>query len=336
MCLATFVHNKYYAIAIMTIKNKFKTLIFIVVTFMASANLSAQDNGKLFQYPVVPDSKTTLSQRCNYLVDHFWDRANIKQSFSTLARLEESFRDWIDFMPYATADTVHMAVERFIKQVEKTGHKNLLSIGRMAEANLYSDTAQVRSEEIYLPFCKAVAANKKIPSAERARFEAQVRILEHTQVGMRAPDFDYITPDGRKCNLRDVMSHNIILFFNDPDCVDCRMAKARLAADYHTKKLIDAGLLKIVSIYPGEVTEEWKAEASTYPVEWETGAADGVDEFFALDELPVFYYLNSRHKIVAKNLMLDNLLKAINLLDVQQQVKAQQQEAAGDTTQTAQ
>ena len=319
----------------MTIKNKLKILILIVVSFVTSANLSAQDTGKLFPYPVVPDSKTTLSQRCNYLVDHFWDRANIKQSFSTLARLEESFRDWIGFMPYATADTVHMAVDRFIKDVEKTGAKNLLSIGRMAEANLYSDTAQIRSEEIYLPFCKAVASNKKISSAERARFEAQAKILEHTQVGMRAPDFDYITPDGRKCNLKDVMSHNIILFFNDPDCLDCRMAKARLAADYHTKQLIDADLLKIVCIYPGEATDEWKAEAATYPEKWVAGAADGVDEFFALDDFPVFYYLNSRHKIVAKNLVLDNLLKAINLLDVQQQARAQQ-EAARDTTVTAQ
>ena len=53
----------------------------------------AQAPTTLFPYPTVPDSRTTLTERADYFVTHFWDRANIKQSFSTLARLNTAFGD---------------------------------------------------------------------------------------------------------------------------------------------------------------------------------------------------------------------------------------------------
>ncbi len=278
----------------------------------------AQAPTTLFPYPTVPDSRTTLTERADYFVTHFWDRANIKQSFSTLAKLNTAFGDWAELMPYCTADTVHAAIDKYIAAVVKTGGDNTLEMGKIAQNWFACDTAQYSSEELYLPFCRAVAENKKVPSAERARFRAELKILENSSVGKRVADFRFTTPDGEQKNLYGEVAPSIILFFNDPDCMDCIMAKTRFSADFHVNSLIDKGLLKIISIYPGEATAEWREQAARYPQNWTVGACDGIDEYFDLEEMPAIYYLTSRHRVKAKNIIVDNLLHAIQILDDQQ------------------
>lgn len=295
-----------------------KYIISLIATVAALIGASAQEPTTLFPYPTVPDSRTTLTERADYFVTHFWDRANIKQSFSTLSKLNKAFGDWAELMPYSTADTVHAAIDKYIAAVVKTGGDNTLEMGKIAHNWFACDTAQYSSEELYLPFCRAVAQHKKIPSAERARFQAETKILENSSIGKRVADFQFITPQGEKKNLYGEVAPNIILFFNDPDCMDCIMAKTRFSADYHVNSLIDKGLLKIISIYPGEASDEWRGQASRYPENWTVGAADGIDEFFNLEEMPSIYYLTSRHRVKAKNLIVDNLLRAIQLLDDQQ------------------
>lgn len=292
-------------------KKSILTLIILLCAFARPAHASADES--LFPYPVAPDEKTLLSERCNYLVDHFWDRCNLKQAFSSLSRLDKAFGDWLAFMPYATADTVHMAIDRLITDVKKSG-PNTLELGKIAERWLYCDTAEYASEELYYPFAKAVAIHKKISSGDKARFEAQVKILECSQVGVTAPDFRFTAPDESEHTLSEATAHNIILFFNDPDCSDCTLAKVRLSADYSTNALIEAGALQIVSIYPGEATEEWKEKAGTYPSNWIVGASDEIDTMFDLRNPPVFYYLDEERKILAKNLIIDNILNALRLM----------------------
>ena len=63
-----------------------KKLIYSIFTavaliFSIGTKASAQTDNTLFTYPQAPDELTTLYQRCNYLVDHFWDRCNYSTAF---------------------------------------------------------------------------------------------------------------------------------------------------------------------------------------------------------------------------------------------------------------
>lgn len=231
---------------------KIALTIFLAICSIAITPALAQDSDKPFVYPSIPDSKTTLSERCNYLVFHFWERCNLKEIFTRKKDVDKAMSDWLSFMPYATADTVHLAIDTFLADVVKTGADNTLLIGKTAEKYLYTDTAEIYSEELYLPFCKAVANHKKVGKADKARFQAQAQILENSSLGVKAPAFEYVTVDGEKKSFGDVISSRIILFFNDPDCFDCMMARTRLSADYNTNQLIERGLVKVVCIYPGK------------------------------------------------------------------------------------
>lgn len=269
----------------------------------------------LFQYPEAPDTMTVMTDRCTYVVEHFWDRCNFNHAFTVKDKLNGAFADYIQLIPYAEAPVVHKSVEKLISKVEKNPAQ-LLTLAEMAEGYLYSDTAKVICDEVYYPFANAVANHKKIKSADKARFVAQARILGGSQVGMTAPDITYVDKDGIKHKLSELPAGYVILFFNDPDCTDCMITRVRLSADYNINQFIEKGQLHIVSIYPGSPTDkEWIDGQSRIPSNWIAGASEEADMMYDMRNPPVIYYLNNKHKILSKSMTADQLINAFQTIN---------------------
>ncbi|MDE5961023.1 MAG: hypothetical protein K2H08_04825, partial [Duncaniella sp.] len=108
----------------------------------------------------------------------------------------------------------------------------------------------------------------------------------------------------------------VVVFFNDPDCDDCNLAKLRLDADISTTQLIAEGKLKVVSISLSEPTQEWKEAVASYPSTWRVGANPDADMTIDLRAgTPEFYILDRNHNIRFKHLSIDQVL------DVTRQLK---------------
>ena len=174
----------------------------LTIAAACSLSLTAQtapaDPNLLVTMPSPPDRLTTLTQRCNYIVDNYWKTFNPKSSFSSQERLNHTLGTFFGFVPYSTADTVFMSIDGLLKQVAKAKPQNLLDLARMAEGWTYSDTAEVRSDELYFPFVEAVALNKKVKGAEKARFVYQYKQLLGSRLGQLAPDFEMTLRDGSR------------------------------------------------------------------------------------------------------------------------------------------
>lgn len=294
-----------------------KHLLSIAIAILVPT-LTMQADEPLFPYPEAPESLQTMDQKCSYVIEHFWDRCNINQAFSSRTKLQQAFNDYVQIIPYANADIVHKSVDQLIEKVQKNP-KNLLSLAEMAEGVMYSDTAHIICDEVYYPFAKAVAENKKIKAAEKARFVAHARILGGSQVGMTAPDFTYTTPEGTVKKFSELSPSYVILFFNDPDCADCMMARVSLAADYNINQFIKRGQLNIVSIYPGKPTDaEWIEGAKRLPDNWITGASADVDQLYDMRRQPAIYYLNTKHNILSKSMTVDQLINAFREINTRQ------------------
>lgn len=289
--------------------------IAVAAVSLAFPAASQNSDGHYFQYPVPPESLETLTDRTNFLMEHFWERCNMKSAFSSLPKMREAFNDYVQFMPYADAAVVHASIDNLIKQVQKNP-RNLLALGEMAEGALYGDTAMVVCDECYLPFAKAVAEHKKIPAADKARFAYQAASLAGSQIGMEAPDFTFTTPEGETKTLAEVSrGAYVVLFFNDPECGDCELARVRLTADMNLNDLIDAGQIRVVSILPGEPTDEWKERAKSYSGKWIVGSSPNVDEIYDMRVSPVIYYLDNKRKILSKSLDTDGLKEGFRVVN---------------------
>ena len=284
-------------------------LAIIAVCAVVGAFKSNAQDDKLFVYPVPPDTMSLFQPRVDYIVLRFWDRCNFETARLHPEKFNRAFGDWMDIIPHATADTVHAAVDALLKRFEKNGPVTL-DLATMAENWLYADTAAYFSTEIYLPFAKAAASNKKISKAERARFAHQAKVMESSMVGATVPVVPVVYADGHTGTLGDIKGKSIVLFFNDPDCMDCTMARIRLSTDPNTKSLIERGELSVVSIYPGETEDEGWTKAKDNAVDgWITVAMPDVYDYFDLREPPLFVFLNSEHVVLVSGIN-DNYLMA--------------------------
>ncbi len=295
--------------------NMLKKFLIVMVLLVGSvASGAAQSKGAdLFPVPTVPSDLTSLQDRSDYVIAHYWDHCNVKSILSAQQKFADAFDTYVNLLPLGTRRTVIRSIYNLLSQLEKNP-KELLFVAEQAEAQLYSDSAKVKSDEAYIPFARAVAENKKIGRAEKARFAEQVRILMESNIGMPAPALEFTNGEGVRTTLKeaaDTASYTI-LYFNDPDCVDCIIARGRLAANHTVNDLIGKGLLKIVAITPDEPTEEWRSQVARYPANWTVGAAPDAHSIYDIRSTPTFYIIDREHKIVSKDTPIDDIIRLFN------------------------
>jgi len=104
-------------------------LIYIILLLFISiigAGEASAKSGELFIYPTPPDTMQALQPRCDYIVTRFWERCNFGTAFDKYpAQLNATFGDWVAIMPHASADSVHVAIERLLARFAKKGPETL-------------------------------------------------------------------------------------------------------------------------------------------------------------------------------------------------------------------
>ena len=281
---------------------------------MVSGSVSwGQDATTPFKYPSAPDNLETLGERTTYLVEHFWDRCNLKSIFSSTKNFDTAFEDYISFFPYADSSTVIQSVEHLIKEVKKTP-TNMLTLARTAREKLYGDSAEMKIDAVYLLFAKAALESGNISKSDKEQFSREVSQLSHSQEGMILPAISMIKNDGSNFSFNDINDKYILLFFDEPGNFDNMLARTRLATDYALNELIDLGYVEVISIYPGNADLQWKERVKDYPGNWIVVASPDADMLFDRRITPTFYYCNKNREILSKNLQVDNLIEAFRIV----------------------
>lgn len=283
--------------------------ILLLAISLAALPLKAQDDGRLVNYPMPPDSMMQLQPRCDYIINRYWQRCNFDYAMLHPDKFNEAFGAWVVIMPHASADTVHAAIDELLGRFVKKGPETL-ALARMARAWLYSDTARIHSNEIYQPFAKAAAGHKKIKKEDRELFAADYKRISSSAVGATVPPVALTLPDGTQSNFGEIKGASLLVFFNEPGNVDCSVARIRLATDTNVRELVERGELSIVSVYPGTPDKDWAEAAASMPEKWHKVAIPDAADYFDLRIKPQFLYLNGHHKVLAGNLSLAYLLGA--------------------------
>lgn len=239
-------------------------LVLAAAALLPAVDMSAA-SGDLFDYPVPPDTVTTLQPRCDYIVERFWERCNFDLAMRNRDKFNTAFGDWVNLMPYASGEVVHKAVETLMQRFAKKGADETLALATMAEQWLYSDTAEIRSEEILLPFVTAAANHKKIKKQDRQHFEALEKVLSSSNVGCTVPDIPFNYADGTRGSFADVKQGSVLLYIYDPDDINASLTRIKLDTDRNARELIEAGQLAIVTVYPGKPDEKWRKDVESFP-----------------------------------------------------------------------
>ena len=287
------------------------SFLIAIAAFVAPRQTSAaaQSDEILVEMPVPPESMTNLSQRCNFILDKFWNKFNFKAAFSSLDRMDATMGQFFSITPYATADTVFMSINKLLEGVERADDKNIVPLVKIAEKWVGNDTAEYASEQLMYPFAKFVANSKKIKnSPDKQYYSRLAKQLENSMIGATMPDLTFTTPDGSVSRLYEITTPGVILFIYNPKDFDSRLARTRLANDMALNALTNANLLTVVALYPAKSDKVWEEEIENIPPKWVIGSAENLPELITIRHQPQFYNINDRHGVTDKDFSADDAL----------------------------
>ncbi len=280
----------------------------LIIAIVAGFLVAPAQADKWFAYPTAPESLPPGRQRANFIVEHFWDRCPWKRAYSSTAAMEGALRDFAEFLPHASADTVHMSISHLIEQTSKRPD-DLAALLRMAEATFHSDTAFLYSDEVYTPFARAGANAKKFKTEQRRHYAAQLQILESSSEGKTIPALTATRRDGSTFELNDTSSQasTYVFIFEVPGTSLGRMERVLFASNVAAGRLIDAGILKPVLICAGQPDGQWWESTATLPSSWNVGVVSNASDYFDMRVIPAAYVVNQQMVIDRKLMPLGQL-----------------------------
>ena len=286
------------------------TLVLTVAAATAQVQLAELQPGRLFAYPLAPDSCTTLESRCNFIITHFWDNFDISKPINDDVALEYTFRDFVEFFKYAHRNVVMNVVRDFVNKAQSNA-SNLKKVGEVAERALYGTDAEYWSDEVYVAFAKPLASSKQLPREVREHYGKQLARINAVQVGS-VLDFDFTDVNGKKMRLSDLPeSQNCILLFID-DSTDSMIGRLRLSTDVALNALLESGQAILVCLTTGKYSSDWATEAAGYSTNWIVGCGDQLASDLDLRVMPCCYVLDAQHTIMNKSLSVEGLMSAVN------------------------
>ena len=262
----------------------------------------------IFEYPVAPEEISTLSDKSNWIMQHFWDKMDFKQKTAlNQAAVNDAMRVYTFPMQWADKVEVDKSVDKLISQLSKNPTL-LLQFTKGAEEALYSSRADVWIDEVYIKFLGGFLKNKKFSDARKARYSRQLRLLQNTRTGQQAPTFSFTTPTGSPGDYNPIGVFTIIEF-GDPDCDDCRHAKLKMETSVWFSSMVEKGQVNILFITP-DPEEGWQTKMTGFPSNWVIGASDTVADKLDIRTTPSFFVVDKEGKLIAKNVSVD---QAMNL-----------------------
>lgn len=268
----------------------------------------------LFEYPSAPETLTTLTDKSNYLVEHFWDLMDFKSNTTVDQNaLIDAMKVYSVPLRWADLSKAEMATDKLIEKISKNPTL-LTQFTKAAEEVLYGPRAEYWIDVVYMKFLDAYLKNKKIPETRKTKYQKQLNTLRNTLVGQIAPTFEF-TGKSNKSERYMPMSTPTLIILGDPTLPDWRLIRLKMETSVPLRQVVDQGKLNIIYLVPFTM-DNWENEVSNYPTNWIVGTAPKIDEILDLRVNPSVYYIGGDGKIVMKNVPIENAInEALNAIN---------------------
>lgn len=268
----------------------------------------------LFEYPIAPEEISGFREKCNWLVENFWNPLDLKSKDAVdQAKINHAFKVYATTVQYADKDKVTASVDKLMKNLQKNPML-LYQMTKAAEENIYGPRAEFWIDELYARILRAAMSNKKFPKTKRPRYEEQLKKLEASMIGNSPEKFDFIRPNGDNAQFFP-MSTPTIIIFGDPDCDSCRMGRLRMQSNVTFSKALADGKVNVLFIIP-DPDEGWQSKVTDFPKNWTVGASDTIADIYDIREIPEVYVIGADGKVLNKHLgILDAMSTVLSLLE---------------------
>lgn len=235
----------------------------------------------------------------------FWedfDFAN-KKMLDNPGVTEAKFKDFCEVLSSSSPSYRTRQVDTLLTRSLRGSKEMFLSMMGLAEKYLQDPNSPLRNEESYIPFLEYATKVATIDETYKERYRYQLANAKKNRVGTLASDFRYITREGARRTLRETKGENILIYFNNPDCHDCKRVFNVITSSASLAHLLASGELTLLAIYPDEDLASWEKHKQDYPDSWTVGRilSQAEREKYNIPAIPCLYLLDRTGKVVLKD-----------------------------------
>lgn len=274
---------------------------------------AVQQDERYYEPPTVPVMIETPEEQHRYLVLHYWDNFNFADT-TQLGRsgmTEQALVNFLYLLAGMPPDVCKQGVTGLADKALRADSTVFAHFTGLLERYLYNPNSPYRNDDAYIAVLEYITGSPRINDTAKIRPTYQLRMARKNRVGERAADFAYTLKNGNRRTLYGIRSEYTILFFNNPDCEECRRIKAVLTeADVFVRNPV----VTILSFYPDEDVELWRR--TPYPDGWINGCggngSGNIDELYDLRAIPTLYLLDREKRVLLKDVPVEAIADYLN------------------------
>lgn len=253
--------------------------------------------------PRPPAYLTSVPQRAGWLVEHYWDLADLPAlageyaaANGNVTEFEQAFVNYLSLFPLAQNDSLcHASVAALMNRADCSG-STLESVLSLAEKYLFQLMSPMADEACFSHFVDAAIECRNLSEMRRGDCEYWARVVANNKVGETVEDFGFERADGRSVLFSSIGGERILILF-DTMCQDCKSLLARL------KESAPAGV-QIVAVAVNATRDRLRSFAADLPKEWIVGY-DNSETInggaFAIRQLPDVYRISADGIVLEKH-----------------------------------
>lgn len=277
------------------------------------ASAEAASDSLSFHLPEVPSVLTSVEDRMNFLVVHYWDLFNFRDTncMHVPEVTEQALVDYLDLQsrleqPAMVDSTVNVLIDR-----ASVNQKVLNYFIDTSRRYLYDPNSPLRNEELYKHWATVVAQREEVNLTLQMRAEHDLKMIAINRPGMAATDFAYTLRSGGHGRLSQLRANRILLFFYNPDCDHCEQVMAVMKQSQVLEEACRSGRLTVLAVYADAEQEVWEKCKGEIPALW----MDAYDpdrvvldrELYDLTAMPTLYLLDAQKRVVLKDAPFDQV-----------------------------
>lgn len=282
--------------------------ILVFVSFLAAACPSARCQS--YSLPEIPDSLTAPEERAEYLCLHWWDGFDFSDTtlISRPGVTEQAFVDFLSVLPY-TADA-SAPLDAMFRRVsaDPAMFSHFVSLGEKYLAGRWSP---MRDEDMYVVMLRVLVSGDSFMAGERGLARFRLEMALKNRPGEPAADFGFELADGSRGSLYGIDAEYLIVFFNDPGCIECRSLRSELASSPELGGLLASGRAKVLSLNVAGGSFE-AGSPSGWLEACDRSRAVYSGALYDLRSLPVLYLLSSDKHVLLKDTSLEDILDCLS------------------------
>ncbi len=270
-----------------------------------------EKNALTFSMPEIPPMVVGVEERRAHLVEHYWEGFD----FSSQGMLDSeevrggAVAGYIQLLGMCDTVTISRGVGIALGSALGGGYESFEKLCSTFEDYLYNPNSPMRDEEMYIYVLRYVVEAASLEDIYKLRSRRQLEMVLKNRVGESSNDFSFVTRQGVESSLYAIDCDYTILFFNTPDCEDCKRVKRYIEDSKALNYMVGSGALKILAVYPESDYELWRG--AEYPsLMINATDREGVlrsESLYDLKALPTLYLLSKDKKVILKDVSIEQI-----------------------------